>query len=702
MTLFFQRTILISLITGILGIGIFDFTSLESTLGLDTLFKIRGARPSPTEVVIVAMDDVESENALNVNDHYVNWRSFHGKLIQELQRQQVALIVFDLHFIVSAPTTDPALATAIQEAGNVLLGDCVQKLWLGGKDDFDGRKCSDNSEFRKPFAQMLGETGQHVSDQLFAMRIIPPTSMLADSALAHAPYYVDNDAGNPVIRNVWNIYDNLAEAPSLPVLTWLYYLNHNAALSALIPSDKPYATWLSERIRNCGYYLDNVINIATDKNKLESHIDRVLCQHNNMYLDFYGPARTLRMESYLDVYNSNVNNLQGKVVFVGKAKRFAAANNDDLDYFQTPYSDTTNGNMSGVEIMATQFANLYTDRFIRPLPGMWHYVLLVGYGFLLTALFTQLGWFRGVIISLSLIGIYVGVAIWCFSRYGWWLPIIVPFLQLVFISAWDLLAWLPFSTAKKTVRSVCLITDIERYTDIAEQLSTERMHDLRATFFNTLGESVIAHSGKINDITGDAMMAVWFDMPIQKLRLSACLAALEILRAVERFNATSNVCLPVRIGLFEGDIKLGPIYAGGHRFFGAVGNTPNITSRIESVNKVLGTRILATKAIVSNTDTIYYRTVGKFCVVGREQPLDLVEIITMQQEVSDIQSAICQQFSKGLIAFQAGNWQDAVFCFQNLLDKFGEDGPSRFYLKLALSYLKHPPLEWGYVKLDEK
>lgn len=701
MNLFFQRTIFIALISWFLAICIYYLTDFETKLGLDILFKIRGARPPPSEVVIVAMDDADTQNGLQVGDQYLTWRNFQAKLIRQLQQQQVALIVFDLHFLDSNPKVDEDLALAIKNAGNVLLADCVQRILPNSKNDFDGRKCSINPKFRLPFVDIRGDSDQQVFSKLFAMRKIPPTSLLAEAALVHAPFYLSNDAGDPIILNSWNIYDSLAESPALPLLAWLYFSSSKVDLDNIIPSGISYSEWISEQRRAC--MSENLTKKPIGKSNFFSRINDVVCENNTPFLDYYGPARTFRMESYLDVYNGKVTGFQGKVVFVGKAKRLSISNNDDTDYFRTPFSDTSAGNMSGVEIMATHFANLNSGRFIRPLSNSVLCLWLFAFSVLIVLLISNLGWLAGTGMCLLLSGFYFGFAVWSFSSNGRWLPVVIPFMQLIFIALWDLSAWLPFSTAKRTVHGVCLATDIEGYTPIAERLTPEQLDNLLAPYFKAQSDPVIFHAGKINDITGDAMMAVWFDMLIAKQRLSACLAALEILRAVERFNAIGPISLPIRIGLFDGDIKLRPIYVGGQRFYRGVGNTLNIASRIEGVNKVLGTRILASKSITDEASNVFVRPVGKFVVKGRDEPVELVEIVGRQQAVSAIQSERYQQFSLGLAAFQLGLWQQAVNSFESLLASYGHDGPAKFYLRLALNYLKNPPQNWdGALKLDNK
>lgn len=695
-----QRLLFTGLLSWFLSAGVYYFSAIESNLGLEALFKLRGTRSVPSEVVIVAMDDADSENALNVGDQYKAWRKYHVKLIHELKKQSVSLIVFDLHFMVADPEVDPAFAEAIIAAGNVLLADCVQRKELGYKAEFDGRKCSSAVLDRLAFISSPTEQNSELPNQLIAFRSLPPTKTLSNAALDHAPFILKNDAGDPIIKNSANVYANLAEMPSLPFLSWIHFLKLTQQAIAILPPDgTAISDWLSQLNRNCNS--NSAINNSSSLSQLSAHILDYVCLSDELILDYYGPPRTIRMVSYLDVYNGKINDLQNKVIFVGKAKKNSTSNNDDLDYFQTPFSDTQSGNMSGVEIMATQFANLNANRFIRPIPFYALNLVLLLLSFVYLLIFKRYGWILGVFLNLAITGIYLALIVFCLNRFGLWFPFIVPCLQLFLISLGELFAWLPFSTTTKDVYGLCMITDIQGYTAIVEGMTPEEMDNLLNDFYSCLTEPVIANAGKINDVTGDATLSIWFNMPIEKQRQLACYAALDVLNSVEQFNKSSSICLPIRIGLFEGDMRLRSIDTGKRRFYQVIGNTPNIASRVESVNKILGTNILASKCIVTSIKDVCFRPVGRFYVSGRTTPVDLVELVS-RHELTDEQKLKHQYFAEALAYFEMGRWHEASLGFQKLLDILGKDPPTNYYLNMASEFQKKPPLEWnGVVKLNK-
>jgi adenylate cyclase len=230
------------------------------------------------------------------------------------------------------------------------------------------------------------------------------------------------------------------------------------------------------------------------------------------------------------------------------------------------------------------------------------------------------------------------------------------------------------------------------------------MWTLLNTYYQVLGHPVVSHDGVIADVTGDAMMAVWFDAPAMQQRRAACLAALEMASAVESFNLSSSLApLATRIGLHEGDLTLGSLDAGSSSHYRAIGDTVNIASRIQGVNKYLGTRILASHRIAADLDDIVSRPVGSFRVIGRAEPLSLVEIVGLRHSSDTQPSEVHGLFNDGLAAFQQGLWPEAARFFQEALTHDANDGPCRFYLQKALENHENPPIEWeGVVVLDGK
>ena len=119
-------------------------------------------------------------------------------------------------------------------------------------------------------------------------------------------------------------------------------------------------------------------------------------------------------------------------------------------------------------------------------------------------------------------------------------------------------------------------------------------------YYAVLFEPVKRHGGLVQDVVGDSMLAIWATTePDASLRNRACLAALDIAAAVDRFNADSGrLALPTRIGLHSGRLLLGSVGAMDHYEYRAVGDIVNTATRLEGLNKHLGTRMLVSADVL--------------------------------------------------------------------------------------------------------
>ncbi len=101
--------------------------ALEENAGLHLLFKIRGKRSAPSEVVIISLDKATSAH-LDLPSAPRKWpRSLHARLINNLIDRKLAVIAFDMIFSEKgSPEQDHIFADAIRNAGNVVLEEWLK------------------------------------------------------------------------------------------------------------------------------------------------------------------------------------------------------------------------------------------------------------------------------------------------------------------------------------------------------------------------------------------------------------------------------------------------------------------------------------------------------------------------------------------------------------------------------------------------
>ena len=143
-----------------------------------------------------------------------------------------------------------------------------------------------------------------------------------------------------------------------------------------------------------------------------------------------------------------------------------------------------------------------------------------------------------------------------------------------------------------------MFTDIADFTTITEEMPAERTSEMLNAYFTEVMEVVFKNQGTLLKFIGDAIFAIW-GAPV-KLQNHAELAlqtALAVQREVEKFNASQRFPpLKTRIGVHTGPMLVGNLGSVKRFDYTAIGDSVNLASRIEGLNKYLGTTILFTEA----------------------------------------------------------------------------------------------------------
>ncbi|HEX7888397.1 MAG TPA: adenylate/guanylate cyclase domain-containing protein [Ramlibacter sp.] len=149
-----------------------------------------------------------------------------------------------------------------------------------------------------------------------------------------------------------------------------------------------------------------------------------------------------------------------------------------------------------------------------------------------------------------------------------------------------------------------MFTDVQGFTGIAAEVPPQRLVPQLTEYFSAAAEVLVRHGGTIDKYIGDGMMVLWgVPRPEPDAAYRATLAALELQEVLEARNAEwAAQGLPqlhTRIGLHCGPAVAGVLGSAERLSFTAYGDTVNVASRIEAMNKELGTRILASDAVAA-------------------------------------------------------------------------------------------------------
>lgn len=167
-----------------------------------------------------------------------------------------------------------------------------------------------------------------------------------------------------------------------------------------------------------------------------------------------------------------------------------------------------------------------------------------------------------------------------------------------------------------------LFTDLEGFTSLAERLEPEVLVDLLDRYFSGVTAVVVAHGGMVDKIIGDAVHAL-FNVPLDQRDHAAC--AVRCGQAILVFSETfrhrpENAAHDVgrtRIGIETGIAVVGDVGTGAKLDYTAYGSVVNTASRLEALNKTLGTSVCVGPTCRSQAKGIAFRSLGEVEVRGR-------------------------------------------------------------------------------------
>lgn len=720
----------------------------EENTGLGLLFKLRGIKRAPPEAVVVSIDR-ESAEHLNIPDNPDKWpRSLHGRLVEKLIQEGAKVITFDVHFLEPRSAKDDIFfAEAMKKSRNVVLADVLVAKEVSSHTN--GSFPAEHSivKISKPMP-LLGSSA--IATAPFVLPRIPfkvNQYWTFQSEAGDAPTF-------PVVTfqlftmDIYEDFVRLLEKIS-PTQAEKLPRSADAAVQSrgvqrlirdireIFESDPSIAPKMFEELRRSEFS-------TADEQKRERLKSLVALYDgsNRRYLNYYGPPRTITTLPYYRALHVGANgdgqkriDLKGKAIFVGLSEKLLAERKDS---FYTVFSQANGLFIGGVEIAATAFLNMLHDSPVKPISARAYIILILLWGVLIGIICRIFSMTVAAFSVVSLSALYLFGAEHQFKTNGTWYPIVIPlFVQspLAFVGAvlWNyvetnkerqrvrkaLAYYVPDEVVDQLARNVvdmkqsgqtvygaCLFTDLAGYTTLSEKMSPQELSDFMHKYFDAIFEPVKKHGGRVVHLAGDSILAIWKAAQAEAgLRRQACLAALDVAKAVHRFNGSfEHLTLPTRIGVHSGQIFLGNIGAGDHYEYGPTGDTVNTTSRMDGLNKYLGTEILASAELVDQIGGILTREVGAFKLKGKAQPVVIHELLSQTEESNEKQKKAVGIFAEALAAFRRQSWDEAAEKFYQAIENSETDGPARFYLKLCEQYKQNPPQgAWdGVIPLDEK
>jgi len=205
-------------------------------------------------------------------------------------------------------------------------------------------------------------------------------------------------------------------------------------------------------------------------------------------------------------------------------------------------------------------------------------------------------------------------------------------------------------------------------------------------------------------------MAFWgAPLPQEDQALRACRAALRQQAALEELNTRfQEMGLPrlgMRIGLHTGEAVVGNLGSEKRFDFTAIGDTVNLASRLEGINKFYGTSIAASETTVAECGNgVLFRELDLVAVKGKEKPVGVFQPLGLAETVTPVEAELSKEFGEALELYRQEKFPEAAASFEKILAKHPGDGPSQVFLERCQTFqASPPPPDWnGVFRADKK
>ena len=251
-----------------------------------------------------------------------------------------------------------------------------------------------------------------------------------------------------------------------------------------------------------------------------------------------------------------------------------------------------------------------------------------------------------------------------------------------------------------------MFSDIQSFTTLSESMEPEQLTMMLNEYLSEMSRMIIEEGGTIDKYIGDAIVAFWnAPADVQNhaaVAVSTCLNYQKRLSELnENFKLKYGKKIFARIGLNTGDAVVGNMGSDLRFDYSMFGDSVNLASRLEGLNKQFGTYFICSEQTKLETELclndIYWQKMGKIIVVGKTEAINIYEPIRMNDYLTNKQNY--DLFTQGINYFYDGNFDLAKTAFTGVADYYE---PAKKYLAKCDFFIANPILWTGVLVSNSK
>lgn len=471
----------------------------------------------------------------------------------------------------------------------------------------------------------------------------------------------------------------------------------------------------------------NLAQYGVDSIMLGNHA--VITDERGMALiNYRGPKKTFPHYSFSDVISGEVppDALKNKIVLVG------ATAMGIFDLRVTP----TDVAFPGIEIHASIIDNVLGGDFIyRPdWVIIFDILVIILLGVLLSIVIPRFQALYAAVIIIILCAVYIYINNYLFTHMQMWLTVVYPIFTIFFVAGG--VTVYQYMTEEKKKREIknafshyvapslvdivvnspeilklggeekrltVLFSDIRGFTSVSEGLKPQALVKLMNDYLTPMTDVVFDNEGTVDKFMGDAIMAFW-GAPVEQPdhAFKACRAALDMMQKLRELQPVWKKHgiddIDIGIGLSTGKVTVGNMGSLTRFDYTVIGDSINLGSRLEGLNKEYKTHIIVTKYTHLDVEESYiFRELDMVRVKGKARHIAIFELMGDKKHEGDF-IKLKTAFEASLRLYREQKWGEAETGFKRCLEISPDDGPATVFLaRISALRIQDLPEDWDGV-----
>ncbi len=667
----------------------------------DNFFEIRG--PISVENSPIVLVEISEQADSEIPEKWPWPTSLHAKLVENLNKAGAKAILFDVLFSQEDrfnPKNDTLFSNTIKRYGNVVLAGDIERIRIGGKDEFNpifpipllrednpnpmgfvstypypdgyvrtyniGRTYQDKNYF------MLGLEGLKLYNDIPESEIDSFDSNSKESIFNLGEYKIERDNLNTFIINFYGPEGHFPSKSYEEVI-----------------DDPSYTTVMEEEAFEINTFDDPELGIGL------------------LYEEFF----------------------KDKIVIVGATMPTLQ------DFHATPYS-SADLPRPGFEIHAHAIQTILDGNYIVRQSNSLRLAIMFLMALTLVFINRSYGLTWGFGLMILMMAGYYGVSIWMFLNYA----ILVNVMGVVisiFLSQVSTVGYEYFfeEREKRRIKGMfssyvsptlvdqmiesgeepklggddtymtAFFSDIVSFSTFSEKLEPKQLVTLINEYLTAMTDIINDQGGTLDKFIGDAIVAFYgAPVPMKDHALRACISSqlmnnklIELREKWEKDNWPDIVWeMQHRVGMNTGDMVTGNMGSERRFNYTMMGDNVNLAARCESGAKQYNVFTMVTESTKNEAeaqgDDCLFRLLDNIIVKGRSKPVKVFEIVGLRADASSKTFECINLYEQGMESYFKQDWEVAVKFFeQAILLEAHPKNPSQLFIERCNMMKLNPP-----------